>query len=272
MLTIYTVNYPIYYFAQRIAGDNATVEFPAPADVDPAFWQPDAEIITAYQKADLILLNGAGYAKWVNRVSLPRRKLVDTSTEFRDYYIHVEQGVTHSHGPDGEHSHTGLAFTTWLDFNQAAQQARAIAAAMIRIRPHWQQDIERNLDRLEVDLQELDKQIETIVATQPHLPLLASHPVYQYFQRRYQLNLVSVLWEPDEMPNEALWTEMTGILKQNQFKWMIWEGQPTVQTTERLQSLGVASIVFDPAANRPEQGDFLSVMKNNIDNLQKVYQ
>ena len=36
-LNIYTVNYPLAYFAERIAGDQAKVVFPAPPGVDPAF-------------------------------------------------------------------------------------------------------------------------------------------------------------------------------------------------------------------------------------------
>ena len=76
-LSIYVVNYPLKYFAERIGGDHVRVEFPAPADVDPAYWNPDLAVISAFQKADLILLNGAGYAKWIAKVSLPRSKIVD---------------------------------------------------------------------------------------------------------------------------------------------------------------------------------------------------
>jgi len=46
-ITVYTVNYPLKYFAQRIAGDRATVVFPAPPDVDPVFWMPDPETTRA---------------------------------------------------------------------------------------------------------------------------------------------------------------------------------------------------------------------------------
>ncbi len=63
-LSVYVVNYPLKYFAERIGGDLVEVQFPAPADEDPAFWKPAAEVVTAYQQADVILLNGAGYAKW----------------------------------------------------------------------------------------------------------------------------------------------------------------------------------------------------------------
>jgi hypothetical protein len=78
-LTVYVVNYPLKYFAKRIGGEHIEVVFPAPADVDPAYWNPDVDTISAYQQADLIFLNGAGYAKWVDKVSLPRSKLVNTS-------------------------------------------------------------------------------------------------------------------------------------------------------------------------------------------------
>ncbi|NJN46252.1 MAG: hypothetical protein HC808_06995 [Candidatus Competibacteraceae bacterium] len=36
-LSVYTVNYPLAYFAERIAGEQAEVVFPAPAGRDPAF-------------------------------------------------------------------------------------------------------------------------------------------------------------------------------------------------------------------------------------------
>jgi zinc transport system substrate-binding protein len=270
-LTVYVVNYPLQYFAQRIAGEHAEVTFPTTGDEDPALWQPTIEIIAGYQQADLILLNGANYAKWVDRVSLPQRKLVDTSASFRDHYIHVKAGTTHSHGPGGDHSHTGTAFTTWLDFNQAAEQARAIADAMTRKQPALEEVFVRNFTALEADLLALDKLIQSIVATRPDLPLMASHPVYQYFQRRYGLNLQSVMWEPGEVPGEVQWTGLERILKEHPARWMIWESEPHPQSVKRLRGMGVESIVFNPAANRPEAGDFLSVMRQNVTHLQRVF-
>ena len=126
LLTIYAVNYPLKYFAERIAGEHAKVVFPAPADEDPAFWTPDPDTIGAFQKADLILLNGAGYEKWIERASLPASKLVDTSVAMESSYVPLDEGVVHTHGPEGEHSHKGWAFTTWLDPMIAIGQAQAV--------------------------------------------------------------------------------------------------------------------------------------------------
>jgi len=137
-LTVYTVNYPLQYFTQRIAGDHARVVFPAPADVDPAFWMPDRKTIGDYQRADLIVLNGAAYAGWVSKVSLPRLHQVDTSKAFKA-------------------------------------------------------------------------------------------------------------------------------------DWMLWEKQPLPEIAQQLDSMGIGIAVFDPCANRPANGDFLSVMQQNIANLRRAY-
>jgi zinc transport system substrate-binding protein len=266
-LTVYTVNYPLQYFAQRIAGEHAEVVFPAPGGVDPAFWQPSAEDIAAYQRADLILLNGAGYAKWTNRVSLPRRRLVDTSAAFRDRTIQVDSGVTHSHGPKGDHSHAGTAFTTWLDPTLAVEQARAIAEALVRMRPEQQAKFNDNLAVLQQDLLALDGRLQAIVAADPDQRFIASHPVYQYLQRRYRLDLQSLMWEPDQDPGEAEWVALGARLTERPVGWMIWEGEPVAASVARLQAMGVQSLVFEPVANRPQQGDFLSVMTRNVERL-----
>jgi len=270
-LKIYTVSYPLAYFAERISGDLAQVTFPAPPDVDPAFWMPDPETIAAYQAADLILLNGADYAKWTAKVSLPRSRTVDTSRSFGEAYIQASGGVSHSHGPGGEHSHGGIAFTTWLDLSQAAQQAEAVAQAVTRSRPDAKVQIDRNLQSLQRDLLELDERITETTRMDPGRPLLASHPVYQYLARRYGLNLKSVMWEPEEVPSEGQWSALEGILRDHPAKWMLWEGEPAEQTIERLRALGVESVVFNPCANRPSAGDFLTVMTESAGSLHVIF-
>ncbi len=270
-LSVYTVNYPLKYFAERIAREHADVVFPLPTGVDPAFWIPDTATIGQYQRADLIILNGANYAKWINTVTLPQLKFVNTSASFRDEYIKVDDVVTHRHGPGGEHAHTGIAFTTWLDFSNAAVQAKAIMTALSRERPEHQAAFERSFAILEKELLSLDDEIKAIVANQPNRPLLASRPVYHYFARRYGLNLKSVMWEAEEAPSDAQWAELLRVTKEYPAKWMIWEGKPNPVSVMRLQEMGVAGLVFDPCANTPQRGDFMSVMRGNVERLKETF-
>ncbi|OVE78094.1 hypothetical protein BVX98_01395 [bacterium F11] len=270
-LNIFVVNYPLRYFAERIAKDQARVVFPAPRDVDPAFWIPKQSVILAYQKADLILLNGASYAKWISKVSLPPSRLVKTSRIFKDQLIATPGGVTHSHGTGGEHSHSGTAFTTWLDFSLAIQQAEDILKTLIRKRPASKAEFEKNFADLKADLMFLDEAVKKVVSKNPKQPFVSSHPVYQYFSRRYGLTMESVMWEPGEFPSDTLWKELKMGLKAFPAKWMIWEGNPLPKSIGKLKEMGVKSLVFDPCGNVPDEGDFLSVMKKNIEELKKAY-
>jgi len=270
-LTVYSVNYPLAYFAERIGGEHIKVVFPVPPGVDPAFWEPDAKDIAGFQRADVILLNGAGYARWVKRVSLPRRKLVNTSAAFQQNYISVKETVTHQHGPGGEHSHAGTAFTTWLDFNQAIQQAKAILLALEKRQPDHADVFRRNYALLETELDCLDRDIKQLVARDPDKLFMASHPVYQYLARRYKFNLQSVMWEPDVIPEAHQWNEFRQILRHHPAKRMIWEGEPDGESVTKLQEIGVDSLVFSPCANVPQKGDFMSVMLANVRQLEKAY-
>ncbi|MCA1963197.1 MAG: metal ABC transporter substrate-binding protein [Prosthecobacter sp.] len=266
-LQVYVDNYPLCYFAERIGKGAVEVNFPAPADEDPAFWQPDDATILAYQGADLILMNGASYAKWAEKVTLPQSKLVDTSATFKSKYIEVRDDTTHSHGPGGEHSHSGIAFTTWIDLQQAIHQAEAVAKAL----KTWVPDAEKNLDGLKAELESLDQRLLAVGKRAAGVPVVASHPVYHYLARRYSLNMQSVLWEPETVPDEKAMDELKSILTKHPAKWMIWEGQPAKESVAMLDALGVSSLVFDPCGNVPDSGDFMTVMKANVEALEKAF-
>ncbi len=271
-LSVYVVNYPLKYFAERVGGEHVKVTFPVPGDEDPAYWTPNIATIGAYQQADLILLNGAGYAKWVDKVSLPRSKTVDTSRKFRNRLITVKETTTHSHGAAGQHAHENLAFTTWIDFSLATAQARAVAAAFTRKRPRFKADFEAGYGRLAQDLADLDRHIEKTVAGHQATPLIVSHPVYDYLVQRYGLNARSVHWEPDQRPMPGQIIELEKMLADHPAKWMVWEGKPLPAAVQLLVDLGVGSVVFDPCGNVPEGGDFLEIMQQNGANLKQIFE
>ena len=269
-LSVFATNYPLAYFAERIGGGHVEVEFPAPAEVDPAYWAPQPEVIAEYQEADLILLNGAGYERWIERASLPTSKLVDTSAAMEGSYIPLEEGVIHTHGPEGEHSHKGWAFTTWLDPMIAISQAQAIREALSGLRPEAAADFRVAYEGLQADLLVLDARLGDIAAGLDDQPIVFSHPVYQYLDEHLGLNGESVHWEPGERPSEEMWQVLGTMLLSHPAKLMVWEGEPLPEVESRLAGLGIDSVVYDPCGNAPESGDFGTVMLQNLANLEAV--
>ena len=259
------VNYPLAYMAGRLAPD-VDVRFEVPAGHDPAFWKPAGDKVRAFQGATLILANGADYAKWMKTASLPTARIVDTSAAFAKDLIDTGGGVTHSHGPDGDHTHGDLAFTTWLDFSQAIQQAEAVANALTKRKLA---DAPA-LDDLRVDLMQLHDEMMRVGHASAKQPLLASHPVYQYMARVYGLNIKSEHFEPGTVPSDEELEILRSLLKVFPAKLMLWEAEPGGATRAKLKALGIESVVFDPCANRPADGDFVSVMRANVERLDKA--
>jgi zinc transport system substrate-binding protein len=259
-------NHPLECFAKRIAADLAEVVFPAPASVDPAYWQPDAAALGVYRDADLILLNGTSYAAWTASAPLSSARTIDTSAGFRDRLIKSGHTFTHSHGPGGEHEHRATDFNTWLDPSLARLQAQATHKALVRLLPDHAGALDANAAALDRELAELEDGFESLFA-RGKPPFIASHPVYDYFARRYALDLVSLHWEPDTLPDDSEWGNLSTLFASRPAAVMLWEDDPIPAVRERLEKLGLPYVVLHPAANRPDQGDFLTAMQANLARL-----
>ncbi len=264
---VWTVNEPLRAMAATIGGDGFEVRYPGPADEDPAFWVPDEETVLGFREADLVLRNGAGYAKWIPQASLPFARTVDTSASFADRLIVETAGVTHAHGPEGEHAHGGTAFTTWLDYSLAAEQARAVEAALVRLRPDRSEAMAARGAELAAALEALDERLLAVEAERRRTPLLASHPVFQYLARRYGLDVRAVHFEPDLVPDADGWAALDALLAERPSSLMLWEGPPREETVRGLRARGLEVVTFEPCGAPPADGDFLSIQRANVDRL-----
>jgi zinc transport system substrate-binding protein len=51
-------------------------------------------------------------------------------------------------------------------------------------------------------------------------------------------------------------------------QWMLWEAESLAESVKVLQALGMSTLVFDSAANVPEKGNFIEIMKKNVASLE----
>ena len=269
--TVVASNYPLLYFAERMAGEMVRLEFPASVSTDPAYWQPRSEDIAFMQQADLILLNGATYEKWIDKVSLSASRVINTSAGLEDQLIALEGILTHSHGPEGAHEHGETGMTTWLDLSLSIEQANVVREALLSALPEEESMINESFNGLKADLEGLDREISKLTSSNHELYAVFSHPVYQYFQRRYHVHGTSLHWEPDEMPEEDQWKELEQIRREHPGAVLVWEDIPLEEIGSRLDAMGLAYAVFNPCGNRPDEGDFMSVMNTNLESLRELY-
>ena len=264
---VFVANAALEYFAQSIAGSDAEIWFPVPADTDPAYWEPDQKTLTRIQSARLILLNDPDYSKWVATRSLPARRTIDSIGSI-DQLIEMTSIVVHRHGPDGEHAHAGTAVGTWLDPYLARMQAKATLEELIRILPDHSDQLRKRWQSLDLDLQRLSERLAAIKNQFPTVRLVASHPVYAYLASWCQWPTESMHWEPHEHPPQSQWQALDELLKKHPSRVMLWEDTPTAETLKSLNDRNLVVAVFHPLAQRPANGDWLKAMEANVTRLE----
>lgn len=247
--SVFAVNAPLAHIAQELGGERVRVLFSVPEGTDPAMWTPEADDILGAQQADLILLNGAGYAAWTKSAVLPRARLVNSAALFPDRLI-FSDGTVHQHGPDGAHAGgDGFAFTTWMDPDLAALQVEAVAQAMVTRWPELAPGIRAGQATLTQDLSIMDAALRDFFERVQGRQIITSHPVYQYLERQYGQQFVTLHWEPDMMPDAGEWERLKRELVADKAPLMLWEGPPAPDIVAQLDLLGVDWLVLSPMAS-----------------------
>lgn len=270
-----TTFYPTRYFAERIAGGRVKVICPLPGDADPIFWRPDDQAMAQYQRARLVITNGAELEKWVATAALPRSRTVESIDQHaleRAGGPIVMEGTTHSHGPAGEHTHEGLDGHTWLSPALAIVQARRIAEAMAKAWPQHAEAFEANLQLLIEDLEMLQASLADLTAPLQGRRLLASHPAYNYLAREMGWRIENLDLDPESDQPQAIVQQVRAVLGgDDRGAILLWESPPTEAIERTLrETLGVQSVVFSPAETPPAEGDYMDQMRANFDRLRRA--
>jgi len=271
LTNVYVSSYPLYYFANRIGGDRIDLHFPMKSSNNVANWKAQPDSIFAMQNADLIFISGAGFENWLMNVSLPSNILVNTSKNYNDKLLSGGKIFTHSHGKGGEHEHTAKARTTWLDIQLAIKQAEVVANELSIKAPSNKNYFEANFKGLKQELESLDQQFKEVVAKNPNVKVVFSHPEYQYFQAAYKIDGESLHWEPSQKLTSKMVHDIEHLQKTNSIKYIIWEDEPLTDSKIALEKMGVKSVVISPILSMPTNVDFMEQLNNNLASLKNVY-
>ena len=248
--------YPTYTWARALLREipDATVELLTPPEEDPALWTPSPSVLSQYQRASLIALNGARFEKWLDQVSLPPSRTFETAEVIKGEWLNYPNAVTHQHGPEGAHSHEGVDGHTWLDPISALKQATSLAERFKADLPQHTQLITANLSTLKERLETLDQRwlsfASALKASPQPVIIWASHPAYQYLARRYQLPITSLDLDPERPVSVESLTALKAMreaLPTGSHLVLWWEAEPSEEAQQSLAPLKLsASVTVSP--------------------------
>ncbi|MFL0354286.1 metal ABC transporter substrate-binding protein [Xanthomarina sp. GH4-25] len=268
---VYVSNFPLHYFAERIGGNQIDLRFPMKNAGSITNWKPETETITKMQEADFVFINGASFEKWLMSISLPESILINTTRDLESSLLESGNVFTHSHGEDGAHEHNEIASLTWLDLELANKQAEVIANHLMVKFPEHKVEFQTNFEKLSEDLLGLDLNFKELTHTNPSLAVVFSHPVYQYFEKAYDLKGRDLHWEPTYELNHDRKHDIEHLKKDEDFKFLIWEAKPLTETQTKLEEMGIYSIVINPVYSVPENSNYFKEMQSNYNQLSKIF-
>ena len=204
---IAVTSYPLLVMAQELAGEHAEVQLVTEDDVASPDWKPTNSGIHQMQGATKILISGGDFEPWLQRVTIPKSRLVDTADGYYDQFIRISDALLHQHGPEGAHSHPGVVWTTWLDPQLAQSQLDRVREVLVQMLPHAASDIHRVADKRSEQLEQLEQRLEQLKQRYSDVRITGDAPVYQYLTRRLGWKLDYAHWPthgsvPDEQKAE----------------------------------------------------------------------
>lgn len=149
----------------------------------------------------------------------------------------------------------------------AIAQAEAIASALIRRDLADKGDVDARLTELRDRLTGLDADAQDALADMTGVTLIATHPRYQYFARRYGLTMTSLEWEAGATPTAAELAELQTQIDETGAKVLIWEAQPPSEAVAAIEDLGLESAIFEPWANSASAAPFVDAFRSAVSDI-----
>lgn len=165
----------------QLAGDMVNIELIIPAGEDPHLYQPQPADLKKLESADLVLYHGLHFeGKMVDVLEKTGRAVADNFTK-------DEVGTMTEDGVEIVDPHF------WFDVDLYKKATANAAESLIKLLPEKEKEIAANRDAYLAKLDALDKENREKIGAIPkdHRYLVTPHDAFNYFSRRYDIQVVA---------------------------------------------------------------------------------
>lgn len=281
-LSIVTTIYPVYDFADKIAGDKAEIINLVPAGMEPHDFELSTGDMQLIEQADMFVYNGAGMEHFVDKTleSVSNKDLVVVECA-KD--IELLQ-ATHSHSHDEEESHEGETHEdeqmdphTWLSVSNAILEAETIKNALVEMDASNEEYYENNFEAYKKQLMELQELYVNELSDLSQDTIVVAHEAFGYLCEEYGLKQEGIEGlTADSEPDSARMKEIIDYCKENDIQVIFFEELVSPKVAETVANeIGAETMVLNPieglTSEQEEEGlDYIGLMKENLEALKKA--
>ena len=253
-LKVFVSILPQKYFAERLLGNNGTVEVLIGPGMSPHTYEPLPQQMSKLSRANIFFTVGIPFEQAIiNRLKdiCPNLTIAfsDENIEKIRMIGHHHHEETHEHHHEEAHQHDmGLDPHFWLDPIRASAMADNMAKVIIASKPELADSVKSNLEAIKSEMNKLDEEL-----TQKLLPfkgktMLVFHPAFGYFAARYGMIQKAVEIEGKEPAPRQL-AELIRGCRSEGIKIIFVQKQFPAATAETIsRSIGGRVVAIDPLA------------------------
>lgn len=298
-LTVVTSFYPLQFALERIVGDLGTVENIG-AGTDPHDYAPTTKDILTMQRADAVVLQGAGFEPWGADVEVQLTAdnipvVIATADitlhegghqhahdnehdhthedehEHEDAAEHSHESASHEHNDNHEHAedmhdHGMYDPHTWLDPVLFHDMVAHIAEEIAAIDPDHAATYRANAQMLQEELLELDKEYSNTLETCALNDVIASHDAFSYLAQRYGFIVHSIAGlSTQDMPSAITLATLKEEAEEGIGAILLEENSIAAYGETLARETGLATLPINPIAyNIGPSETYLTLMRSNL--------
>ncbi|WP_404408062.1 metal ABC transporter solute-binding protein, Zn/Mn family [Jeotgalibacillus malaysiensis] len=273
-LSIFTTVYPLQYFAERIAGDEAEVSSILPPGSDSHTYEPTSKDVMAIAEADIFLMNGAGLEGYADSIAeAVETEDVRIAEATKD--IELSEGAhDHDHGDGHDHAHGDYDPHVWLDPARSIEMAENIKDLLTDMQPEDKALFEENFESLKTELESLDKEFSAGIEAASGNHFIVSHAAYGYWEEAYGVHQIAVSGlSPAQEPSQKELKTMIETAEKYGLQHVFFEQNITTKIAEVIrEEIGAETLMLHNLSVLTDEDigngeDYFSLMKRNLEQL-----
>lgn len=249
---------PLADFAVQVGGDAVEVILLLPPGASPHTFSPTPGVVEKISRANIYLKVGAGLDFWADRIvrAIDKPMVVIECTEGLNL-LAMGGGDLGAYSRDPH---------IWLDPIHAVFIVDKLGRTFASIDPENALRYERNAGDYIRKLRELDSEISDRLAQLSQREIITFHPSWNYFAKRYKLNIIGVLEEgTGREPSPRHLDDLLKSLRSLDRPVIFAEPQYDPRPAETLAREAGAKVHFlDPVGGTDGRRGYLDLMRYNL--------
>lgn len=272
---------------ENLVGDQADVEVLMPRGADPHEASLSSRQADDMSRADLVVVNGAGFEQGMDRVidsveadGTPVFAAADEADllSFDDQHERQEAAADDDHADEGHgHDDDDLDPHFWTDPTRMADATRALSARLAEVDGIDAAALDRATSAYLDELAALDTDLADVLATVPEADrtLVTNHEVFGYFAERYGFLVVGAVipaGTTQAEPSASEVTELAGVIEEAGVPAIFAEtSSPTTLADALADEAGDVEVVALFSESLGDEGSggetYIEMMRTNADRI-----